>query len=140
MSQKKYRVTLTEDEKKVLHEIINKGKHGAKKRKRAQALLLANEGYTDKIIAGQVGMHRRGIEEPRLIALVCGPVPEGYVRWTLQLLEDTWVTLEHTDTKRVSRETIRQILKNPPLTLAESGVVYSSESERGVCSRYGGCS
>jgi hypothetical protein len=57
MPQKKYRVTLTEDEKKALHEIINKGKHGAQKRKRAQALLLTNEGYTDETIAGWVGMH-----------------------------------------------------------------------------------
>ncbi|MDR1251918.1 MAG: helix-turn-helix domain-containing protein [Treponema sp.] len=65
MAQKKYRVTLTEDEKKVLHEIINKGKHGAQKRKRTQALLLTNEGYTYEIIAARAGMHRRGIEELR---------------------------------------------------------------------------
>jgi hypothetical protein len=48
------------DEEKQLHEIINKGKHSAQKRKRAQALLLANEGYTDEMIADRVGMHRRG--------------------------------------------------------------------------------
>jgi transposase len=65
MSQKKYRVTLTEDEKKVLHEIINRGKHGAQKRKRAQALLLTDEGYTDEETADRAGMHRRGIEELR---------------------------------------------------------------------------
>jgi hypothetical protein len=29
MPGKKYRVTLTEDEKEALHEIINKGKHSA---------------------------------------------------------------------------------------------------------------
>jgi hypothetical protein len=62
MSQKKYRVTLTEDEKHVLHEIINKGKHGARKRKRAQALLLTDEGI---LIADRVGMHRRGIGDLR---------------------------------------------------------------------------
>jgi transposase len=65
MPQKKYRVTLTEDEKETLHEIINKGKHGAQKRKRAQALLLADEGYTDEAAADRAGMHRRGIEELR---------------------------------------------------------------------------
>jgi transposase len=65
MPQKKYRVPLTEDEKKILHEIINKGKHGAQKRKRAQALLLTDEGYTDEMIADRVGMHRRGIEDLR---------------------------------------------------------------------------
>jgi hypothetical protein len=70
MSQKKYRVTLTEDEKKALHEIINKGKHGAQKRKRVQALVLTNEGYTDQIIADRVGMHRRG--DRGTAATVCG--------------------------------------------------------------------
>jgi transposase len=139
MPQKKYRVTLTEEEKNVLHEIINKGKHGARKRKRAQALLLTNDGYTDEMTADRVGIHRRGIEdlrqrfveegfestlegkprghrprvltgedEARLITVVCGPVPEGFPRWTLRLLEDTWVSLEHTDAGTVSRETIRR--------------------------------
>jgi transposase len=65
MSPKKYRVTLTEDEKQVLREIINKGKHGTRKRKRAQALLLTNEGYTDEMAADRVRVHRRGIEDLR---------------------------------------------------------------------------
>jgi transposase len=139
---KKYKVTLTKDEENLLHDIMNKGKYSAGKRKRVLALLLANEGYTDEAIAERTGMHRRGIEylrqrfvkngfeltlegkprghrpraftgedEARLIALVCGQAPEGCVRWTLRLLEDTWVTLEHTDTKKVSRETIRRTLK-----------------------------
>jgi transposase len=65
MSQKKYRVTLTEEEKKALHEIVNRGKHGARKRKRAQALPPTGEGYTDEEAADRAGMHRRGIEELR---------------------------------------------------------------------------
>ncbi|MDR2795930.1 MAG: hypothetical protein LBB47_04375 [Spirochaetaceae bacterium] len=48
----------------------------------------------------------QGADEARLIAPVCGPVPEGCARWTLRLLTDTWVSLENTDTKAVSRETI----------------------------------
>jgi hypothetical protein len=59
---KKYKVTPTEEEQAHLYEIMKKGKHGAQKRKRAQALLLANEGYTDEAIAERVGMHYRGIE------------------------------------------------------------------------------
>jgi hypothetical protein len=59
---KKYKVTLTAGEQARLREIINKGKHSAQKRKRAQALLLAHEGYTDEVIADRVGMHYRGIE------------------------------------------------------------------------------
>jgi transposase len=152
MPEKKYKVTLTKDEEKQLHEIVNKGKHGAQKRKRAHALLLVNEGYTDEMIADRVGMHRRGIEdlrqrfveegfantlegkprghrpraltgedEARLITLVCGPTPEGCPRWTLRLLEDTWVTLEHTDTQTVSRETIRRTLKKTNLNPGKTG-------------------
>jgi hypothetical protein len=44
MLQKKYKVTLTTEEKKQLREIINRGKHSAQKRKRTQALLLTHEG------------------------------------------------------------------------------------------------
>jgi hypothetical protein len=33
MPQKRYRVTLTNDEEKTLRDIVNKGKHGAQKRK-----------------------------------------------------------------------------------------------------------
>jgi hypothetical protein len=47
----------------------------------------------------------RGEDEARLIALVCGPVPEGYAQWTLRLIRDRWVSLENTDTKEVSPET-----------------------------------
>jgi transposase len=141
MAEKKYRVTLTEAEREQLTAIINRGNHSAQKRKRAQALLLADQGYTDEVIAERIGMHRRGIEgirqrfveegfeamlegkerghrrrsiqgnEARLITLVYGPVPEGYAQWTLRLIRDTWVTLENADTKEVSHETIRQTLK-----------------------------
>jgi transposase len=65
MPAKKYIVTLEDDEKKLLKGIINKGKHSAEKRKRAQALLLANENYTDDMIAERTGLSRRGLEQLR---------------------------------------------------------------------------
>jgi transposase len=65
MPSKKYIVTLTNEEKKILREIINKGKHSAEKRKRAQALLLAEESYTDDMIAERTGLSRRGLEQLR---------------------------------------------------------------------------
>ena len=65
MPAKKYIVTLTEDEKKILREIINKGKHSAEKRKRSQALLLADENYSDETIADKAGMSRRRLEQLR---------------------------------------------------------------------------
>jgi transposase len=58
-------VTLTADEKETLRGIINKGRHSAEKRKRAQALLLADENYTDDMIAERAGMSRRGLEQLR---------------------------------------------------------------------------
>ena len=142
MPAKKYIVTLEKNEKALLKEIINKGKHSAEKRKRAQALLLADEKYTDDMIAERTGLSRRGLEqlrqrfveegfettvngkprghrpkslggkdEARLIALVCGPKPDGRTRWSLRLLADTWKTLAHTDTKTISRDTVRRTLK-----------------------------
>jgi len=148
MPAKKYVVTLTKEEKAVLKETVNKGKHSAEKRKRAQALLLAEKNYTDDMIADRTGLSRRGLEqlrqrfveegfettlagkprghrqrslggedEARLIALVCGPKPDGRTRWTLRLLAKTWSTLAHTETKTISRETVRRTLKKTKLSL-----------------------
>ena len=142
MPAKRYIVTLTKEEKTTLSDIVNKGKHSAEKRKRAQALLLAEENYTDDMIADRTGLSRRGLEqlrqrfveegfevtlagkprghkpkalngadEARLIALVCSPKPYGSARWTIRLLADKWSTLAHTETKTISRETVRRTLK-----------------------------
>ncbi len=50
-----------------------------------------------------------GRQEAHLVALVCGPPPEGQARWTLHLLADKMVELEYVDT--VSYETVRRTLK-----------------------------
>ena len=151
MPAKKYIVTLTKEEKQLLNNVINKGRHSAEKRKRAQALLLADQDFTDDMIADRSGLSRRGLEqlrqrfveegfeitfegksrghkpkslsgadEARLIALVCSHKPEGRTRWTLRLLADTWKTLAYTETKTISRETIRRTLKKTSLNLGES--------------------
>ena len=65
MPAKRYIVTLTKSEKVLLNEIINKGKHTSEKRKRALALLLADENYTDDMIADRSGLSRRGLEQLR---------------------------------------------------------------------------
>lgn len=155
MPAKKYIVTLTEEERHLLNNVLNKGKHTAEKRKRAQALLLAEQNLTDSMIAERTGMSRRGLEqlrqrfvedgfevtfngkprghkpralggedEARLIALICGPKPDGRTRWTLRLLSKTWSTLAYTDTKKVSHETIWRTLKKTKLNLggAKNGV------------------
>ena len=50
-----------------------------------------------------------GAKEAQLVALCCGKVPAGQVRWTLRLLADELVRLEIVDS--VSHETVRQALK-----------------------------
>jgi transposase len=142
-----YRVTLSSAEVSLLQDIVHKGKHSAQKRKRAQALLMANDQAFDKDIIEAIGMHRRGIEdlrrrfveegfeatlngktrghrnrsltgedEARLIALACEKTPDGVRHWSLRLLQERWATLENTDTKAVSYETIRKILKKTNLS------------------------
>lgn len=53
--------------------------------------------------------HVHGQEEAHLIALACGPAPEGQQRWTLRLLADRMVQLHYVD--QISYETVRQVLK-----------------------------
>src|SRR5256712_9533976 len=48
-----------------------------------------------------------GKEEAHLIALACSTPPEGHGRWTLRLLADRMVRLEHVDS--LSHETVRQV-------------------------------
>src|SRR5262245_549870 len=50
-----------------------------------------------------------GAKEARLIAIACGPPPEGRARWTLKLLADKLVELEEVDS--IATETVRQRLK-----------------------------
>jgi hypothetical protein len=50
-----------------------------------------------------------GRAEAHLLALHCGPPPNGYERWTLQLLTDRFVELRVSPP--VSDETVRRVLK-----------------------------
>jgi len=45
--------------------MLSKWKHSAEKRKRAQALLLAEKDYTDGMIAERTGLNCRGLEQLR---------------------------------------------------------------------------
>ncbi len=56
-----------------------------------------------------------GEKEAHLIALVCSEPPEGCARWTLRLLAEKMVELEHFDS--ISHETIRRVLKKTNLAL-----------------------
>lgn len=50
-----------------------------------------------------------GEKEARLIALACGPKPQGRARWTMQLLSDRVVELKIVE--HCSRETVRRTLQ-----------------------------
>jgi transposase len=50
-----------------------------------------------------------GAKEARLIAIACGPAPQGRARWTLKLLADKLVELEVVNS--IGTETVRQTLK-----------------------------
>ena len=56
-----------------------------------------------------------GQAEAHLIALACSAAPEGRSRWTLRLLSDQMVVLEHVES--VSFETVRRVLKKTNLSL-----------------------
>lgn len=50
-----------------------------------------------------------GAQEAHLLALTCSPSPAGYDRWTLRLLANRMVELEHVES--ISYETVRRTLK-----------------------------
>lgn len=56
-----------------------------------------------------------GKGEAHLIAVTCSQAPEGYQRWTLQLLADRLVELGYVDS--ISDETVRRTLKKTNLSL-----------------------
>ena len=50
-----------------------------------------------------------GDGEAHLIALTCSQAPEGHARWTLRLLAERMVVLEHVEA--VSKNTVARVLK-----------------------------
>jgi transposase len=147
MSQHRYLVTLTQDQRNHLTHLIRTGKSSSYQQVVARVLLKLDRSQpepppTDGQIAEALEISRRtvirikerfvsegldatlgrkypqtrperrritGQEEAHLIALACGPAPEGQQRWTLRLLADKLVQLEYVD--QVSHETVRQALK-----------------------------
>lgn len=69
-----------------------------------------------------------GEGEARLISLACSDAPEGYARWTLQMLADRLIALDVVET--ISHECVRQVLKKHHQTLAETDVVHPGTGRR----------
>ena len=143
---RKYRVTLTDEQRRGLRRLIASGQAPARKLMHARILLKSDgsrgaPGWSAAKIsqALEVGaatvervrqqFAREGLEaalvrrrsrrvyqrkldgagEAHLIALTCGDPPAGRERWTLRLLAERMVTLEHVDA--LSHETVRRTLK-----------------------------
>jgi hypothetical protein len=70
------------------------------------------EVFKEKVFTGEV--------EAKLIVLRCSDCPQGYNRWTLQLLADQMVALGYVE--HMSYESVRGILKKTNLSLGKSKV------------------
>ena len=58
-----------------------------------------------------------GEQEAHLLAIACSKPPQGQARWTLRLLADKMVELNHVEF--LSHETVRQTLKKTNFSLGE---------------------
>jgi transposase len=65
MSHKKYKVTLSEEERQTLVELTRKGEIKARKLKRAMILLKADEGFNDAQIISALNVSRPTVERIR---------------------------------------------------------------------------
>jgi transposase len=146
MPKKKYLVTLTNDERTQLQQLLRGGHAATRKVTRARILLKAADGWADQRIAEALNIGRATVErtrrrfveenlaalderprpgnkpkldaraEARLIAEACSAAPEGRERWTLCLLADRVVQLKLADS--YSYEAVRRVLKK---TLSSRG-------------------
>ena len=123
---------------KVIAETLGMHRRGIEELRRR----FVEEGF-EATLHGKPRGHRQrsltGEDEARLIALACEKTPDGVHHWALRLLQERWATLENTDTKTMSHETIRKVLKKRTQALAKAGVVYPAGSQRGIRSADGGC-
>jgi transposase len=149
---KKYKVTLSAEEREELNALLKKDRVAVRKRIHAQILLKADESgggkaWADVDIAEAYNVNVRTVErirqrlveqgfeaalqpraphenrtrkfdgekEAKLTTLACSPAPEGYVRWTLQLLADQMVELKYMES--ISPTAVHNVLKKTNLSL-----------------------
>jgi transposase len=144
MPKKKYLVTLNDDERAQLEQLLHSGTHATRKVTRARLLLKAAEGWEDCASAAALSVGRATVERlrqrfvaeglgalaerprpgippqldakahARLIAEACRNAPEGRQRWTLHLLAERVVALGLTAS--YSYESVRRVLKKRSLS------------------------
>lgn len=136
---KKRHVELSEGDRKKLRDLLTKGTLGVRKQKRAQALLMLDNGMSyvdcqshlgvtnvtlskwanryavdglellDDRLRGGRPLKISGEERAKVTALACSLPPEGYSRWSLRLLSDRIVELGLVD--EISHTEVGRILK-----------------------------
>ena len=139
MPQKKYLVTLADEEREQLEQLLHSGTHATRNVPRARIRFNAAEGGEARAIAAALSVGRATVErlrqrfveeglgaleerprpgtqpkldekaEARLIAEACSGAPEGRKRWTFHLLADRVVALGLTAS--YSYESVRRVLK-----------------------------
>jgi len=137
--KKLHPVELTDDERRTLETLTQRGVAGARRIRRARSLLLADRGVPDRQVAAAVGCCVATVENTRrrfaaarlgaleerprpgaapkldgkatavLVGLACTAPPAGRATWTMQLLADRLVELDQVDA--ISDETVRRTLK-----------------------------
>lgn len=139
MPQKKYLVTLRDDEREQLDQLLHGGTHATRKVTRARILLKAAEGWEESAIAAALAVGRATVErtrqrfveeglaalaerprpgtqpkldaqaEARLSAEACSTAPAGRQHWTLHLLADRVMALGLAES--YAYESVRRVLK-----------------------------
>ncbi|GGC08951.1 hypothetical protein GCM10011494_29510 [Novosphingobium endophyticum] len=106
----KYRVELSQSERDQLDAMLSGGRHAARKLKRAQILLAAQDGVCDEVIAATLQVSGSTIyrTKRRLVEANLEGALSEEPRWTLELLADEMVRL--TDHDALSCETVRRRL------------------------------
>ena len=142
---KKRHVTLGEEDRTYLKNLISKGSLPAQKYKRALALLELDRGCTFTSVAQIVGVTKQtastwsrkygetglefltdkprsgrpteieGLTRAQITALACSKTPEGHSEWSLRLLAEKAVELEYIDA--ISHTEVGRILKKTNLSL-----------------------
>lgn len=137
MGKRLDKVRLTTSERAALEALVSKGKHSARKIKRAQILLHLDKGKQPGAIAEAVGVSlatvynvhghylRDGLDalqerprpgQPRKVTpeveaavtrIACSQAPAGHCRWTVSLINERVVQLGY----RVHEESVRLVLK-----------------------------
>lgn len=124
----KQHIFLSDDQVTRLKNLLNSKSLNKTVKRRIQVLLDLDESHGEIMTRIEVAKMNRcstgvvyavinlffegGIDEAKLIALACGPAPEGYTRWSYSLLEEKSATiLEHP----VKRDAIARKLKKMKL-------------------------